>query len=133
MSAMNEDCFRKSDYQSPPLLLFAFNMKIRDTLCPSSLFCRAVEREWESRVGLKRQLVTGANSALSLSLPDFFFFFGRGGRVCAQVKGAKTRLGFSRDNGRHNGKRFTFLPQSCPFLDLLTFYILCPFRYGLNP
>ena len=59
MSAMNEDCFRKSDYQNPPLLLFAFNMKIRDTLCPSSLLCRAVEREWESRVGLKRQLVTG--------------------------------------------------------------------------
>ena len=79
MSAMNEDCFRKSDYQNPPLLLFAFNMKIRDTLCPSSLFCRAVEREWESRVGLKRQLVTGANSALSLSLPDFFFFFFGGG------------------------------------------------------
>ena len=137
MSAMNEDCFRKSDYQNPPLLLIAFNMKIRDTLCPSSLFCRAVEREWESRVGLKRQLVTGANSGLSLSLslsPRFFFFFGGGGRrVGAQVKGAKTRLGFSRDNGRHNGKRFTFLPQSCPFLDLLTFYILCPFRYGLNP
>ena len=72
MSAMNEDCFRKSDYLNPPLLLFAFNMKIRDTLCPSSLFCRAVEREWESRVGLKRQPVTGVNSALSLSLPDFF-------------------------------------------------------------
>ena len=133
MSAMNEDCFRKSDYQNPPLLLFAFNMKIRDTLCPSSLFCRAVEREWESRVGLKRQLVTGANSALSLSLSQIFFFFWGGGGVYAQVKGAKTRLGFSRDNGRHNGKRFTFLPQSCPFLDLLTFYMLCPFRYGLNP
>lgn len=71
MSAMNEDCFRKSDYQNPPLLLFAFNMKIRDRLCPSSLFCRAVKREWESRVGMKRQLVTGANSALSLS-PRFF-------------------------------------------------------------
>lgn len=127
---MNEDCFRKSDYLNPPLLLFAFNMKIRDTLCPSSLFCRAVEREWESRVGLKRQLVTGVNSALSLSLSQIFF---GGGGVCAQVKGAKTRLGFSRHNGRHNGKRFTFLPQSCPFLDLLTFYILCPFRYGLNP
>ena len=61
MSAMNEDCFRKSDYQNPPLLLFAFNMKIRDTLCPSSLFCRAVEREWESRVGLKRQRSLGAS------------------------------------------------------------------------
>ena len=84
MSAMNEDCFRKSDYQNPPLLLFAFNMKIRDTLCPSSLFCRAVEREWESRVGLKRQLVTGANSALSLSLSPRFFFLGGGvgGRLC---------------------------------------------------
>ena len=80
MSAMNEDCFRKSDYQNPPLLLFAFNMKIRDTLCPSSLFCRALEREWESRVGLKRQLVTGANSALSLSLS--LFWGGGGGRLC---------------------------------------------------
>ena len=80
MSAMNEDCFRKSDYQNPPLLLFAFNMKIRDTLCPSSLFCRAVEREWESRVGLKRQLVTGANSPLSLSLSlSQIFFLGGGG------------------------------------------------------
>lgn len=125
---MNEDCFRKSDYQNPPPLLFAFNMKIRDRLCPSSLFCRAVKREWESRVGLKRQLVTGANSALSLSQ----IFLGGGG-VCAQVKGAKTQVGFSKHNGRHNGKRFTFLPQFCPFLDLLKFYILCPFRYGLNP
>ena len=98
MSAMNEDCFGKSDYQNPPLLLFAFNMKIRDRLCPSSLFRRAVKREWESRVGLKRQL--GVQIALSFSLSQIFW---GGGGVCAQVKGAKPQFGFSKHNGRHNG------------------------------
>lgn len=86
---MNEDCFRKSDYQNPPPLLFAFNMKIRDRLCPSSLFCRAVKREWESRVGLKRQLVTGANSALSLSQ----IFLG-GGASVQRLRVQKPRWGF---------------------------------------
>lgn len=84
---MNEDCFRKSDYHNPPLL-FAFNMKIRDRLCPSSLFPRAVKREWESRVGLKRQL--GVQIALSLCLSQIFW---GGGGVCAQVKGAKNPVG----------------------------------------
>lgn len=76
---MNEDCFRKSDYQKPPLL-FAFNMKIRDRLCPSSLFRRAVKREWESRVGLKRQLGVQIYSALSLCLSQIFL--GGRGRLC---------------------------------------------------
>ena len=75
----------------------------------------------------------GANSALySLCLSQIF---GGEGASVHRSRVPKTRLGFSKHNGRHNGKRFTFLPQFCPFLDLLTvtFYILCPFRYGLKP
>ena len=87
---MNEDCFRKSDYQNPPLL-FAFNMKIRDRLCPSSLFRRAVKREWESRVGLKRQLGVRIALCLSLSLPDFL---GGRGRLCTGQGCQKPGWGF---------------------------------------